>query len=93
MLLAGFWAQAQTNSLVLPSSDPSGSSSCSEMTCEFGASCVEVNGFAHCECPSLLCTEANTTKVRGRVRTAEQGKESSRGLPELGIKSQRGFLL
>ncbi|KAJ6658757.1 hypothetical protein lerEdw1_019678, partial [Lerista edwardsae] len=45
--------------------DPSAPSSCSEMACEFGASCVEVNGFAHCECPSLLCTEANTTKVCG----------------------------
>ncbi|XP_063001126.1 agrin [Elgaria multicarinata webbii] len=45
--------------------DPSAPSSCAEMTCEFGASCVEVHGFAHCECPSLLCTEANTSKVCG----------------------------
>ncbi|XP_077787491.1 agrin isoform X2 [Podarcis muralis] len=45
--------------------DPSAPSSCTEMVCEFGASCVEVNGFAHCECPSPLCTEANMTKVCG----------------------------
>ncbi|XP_077168348.1 agrin isoform X5 [Paroedura picta] len=45
--------------------DPSAPSSCAEMTCEFGASCVEVNGFAHCECPSPLCTEGNVTKVCG----------------------------
>ncbi|KAL8198390.1 UNVERIFIED_CONTAM: hypothetical protein K2H54_008605, partial [Gekko kuhli] len=45
--------------------DPSAPSSCAEMTCEFGASCVEVNGFAHCECPSPLCTEGNMTKVCG----------------------------
>uniref|UniRef100_A0A7M4E3Z4 Agrin n=1 Tax=Crocodylus porosus TaxID=8502 RepID=A0A7M4E3Z4_CROPO len=45
--------------------DPSAPKSCHEMICEFGASCVEVNGFAHCECPSPLCTEANMTKVCG----------------------------
>uniref|UniRef100_A0A8D0BR09 Agrin n=1 Tax=Salvator merianae TaxID=96440 RepID=A0A8D0BR09_SALMN len=45
--------------------DPSAPSSCEEMVCEFGASCIEVNGFAHCECPSPLCTEANMTKVCG----------------------------
>nr|XP_009940178.1 PREDICTED: agrin [Opisthocomus hoazin] len=45
--------------------DPSAPKSCEEMNCEFGASCVEVNGFAHCECPSPLCSEANMTKVCG----------------------------
>ncbi|NWY00427.1 AGRIN protein, partial [Nothoprocta ornata] len=45
--------------------DPSAPKSCEEMSCEFGASCVEVNGFAHCECPSPLCSEANMTKVCG----------------------------
>nr|XP_033777434.1 agrin isoform X2 [Geotrypetes seraphini] len=45
--------------------DPSAPKSCSEMRCEFGASCVEVGGFAHCECPSLLCIQANVTKVCG----------------------------
>uniref|UniRef100_A0A8C8SKM8 Agrin n=1 Tax=Pelusios castaneus TaxID=367368 RepID=A0A8C8SKM8_9SAUR len=45
--------------------DPSAPKSCHEMICGFGASCVEVNGFAHCECPSLLCVEANVTKVCG----------------------------
>lgn len=47
----------------LPNPDPSAPKSCEEMSCEFGASCVEVNGFAHCECPSPLCSEANMTKV------------------------------
>lgn len=50
----------------LPAPDPSAPKSCEEMSCEFGASCVEVNGFAHCECPSPLCSEANMTKVCGR---------------------------
>ncbi|ETE60825.1 Agrin, partial [Ophiophagus hannah] len=45
--------------------DLSAPSSCAEMTCEFGASCVEVNGLPQCECPSLLCTEADTSKVCG----------------------------
>uniref|UniRef100_A0A8C5SY80 Agrin n=1 Tax=Laticauda laticaudata TaxID=8630 RepID=A0A8C5SY80_LATLA len=43
--------------------DLSAPSSCFQMTCEFGASCVEVNGLPQCECPSLLCTEADTSKV------------------------------
>nr|XP_023685478.1 agrin-like isoform X3 [Paramormyrops kingsleyae] len=38
-------------------------SSCAEMECKFGASCVEVNGQAHCECPSPDCDERNRTKV------------------------------
>ncbi|XP_065277420.1 agrin [Emys orbicularis] len=45
--------------------DPSAPKSCRELSCEFGASCVEVSGFAHCECPSPLCMEANMTKVCG----------------------------
>uniref|UniRef100_A0A8D2KTG3 Agrin n=1 Tax=Varanus komodoensis TaxID=61221 RepID=A0A8D2KTG3_VARKO len=45
--------------------DPSAPASCAEMACEFGASCLEVNGVAHCECPSPLCTEANMSKVCG----------------------------
>ncbi|XP_064586830.1 agrin isoform X4 [Zonotrichia leucophrys gambelii] len=45
--------------------DPSAPRSCEELSCDFGASCVELNGFAHCECPSPLCPEANTTKVCG----------------------------
>uniref|UniRef100_A0A452IZQ9 Agrin n=1 Tax=Gopherus agassizii TaxID=38772 RepID=A0A452IZQ9_9SAUR len=45
--------------------DPSAPKSCRELSCEFGASCVEVSGFAHCECPSPLCVEANMTKVCG----------------------------
>nr|XP_045006946.1 agrin isoform X2 [Jaculus jaculus] len=38
---------------------------CVEMHCEFGASCVEEAGFAHCVCPALSCAEANATKVCG----------------------------
>ncbi|NXU35218.1 AGRIN protein, partial [Drymodes brunneopygia] len=45
--------------------DPSAPRSCKELSCEFGASCVELNGFAHCECPSPLCAEPNVTKVCG----------------------------
>ncbi|NXC09441.1 AGRIN protein, partial [Orthonyx spaldingii] len=45
--------------------DPSAPRSCEELSCDFGASCVELNGFAHCECPSPLCSEANGTKVCG----------------------------
>uniref|UniRef100_A0A673LJM2 Agrin n=1 Tax=Sinocyclocheilus rhinocerous TaxID=307959 RepID=A0A673LJM2_9TELE len=39
--------------------------SCDELVCHFGASCVEVNGQAHCECPSPDCDEKNKTKVCG----------------------------
>uniref|UniRef100_A0A8C3R903 Agrin n=1 Tax=Cyanoderma ruficeps TaxID=181631 RepID=A0A8C3R903_9PASS len=45
--------------------DPAAPRSCQELSCAFGASCVELNGFAHCECPSPLCAEANMTKVCG----------------------------
>ncbi|XP_035295201.1 agrin isoform X8 [Cricetulus griseus] len=38
---------------------------CVEIHCEFGASCVEEAGFAHCVCPTLTCPEANSTKVCG----------------------------
>ncbi|XP_067096927.1 LOW QUALITY PROTEIN: agrin-like [Osmerus mordax] len=39
--------------------------SCKELDCKFGASCVEVNNQAHCECPSPDCDEKNKTKVCG----------------------------
>ncbi|XP_016158886.1 PREDICTED: agrin [Ficedula albicollis] len=45
--------------------NPSAPRSCQELSCDFGASCVELDGFAHCECPSPLCSEANATKVCG----------------------------
>ncbi|XP_056364427.1 agrin [Oenanthe melanoleuca] len=45
--------------------DPSAPRSCQELSCDFGASCVELDGFAHCECPSPLCAEGNATKVCG----------------------------
>uniref|UniRef100_A0A6I8PQH2 Agrin n=1 Tax=Ornithorhynchus anatinus TaxID=9258 RepID=A0A6I8PQH2_ORNAN len=45
--------------------DPSAPKSCTELNCKFGATCVEVDGFAHCSCPSPLCPEPNVTKVCG----------------------------
>ncbi|XP_052397370.1 agrin isoform X3 [Carassius gibelio] len=39
--------------------------SCDELVCKFGASCVELNGQANCECPSPDCDEKNKTKVCG----------------------------
>uniref|UniRef100_A0A671RYE7 Agrin n=1 Tax=Sinocyclocheilus anshuiensis TaxID=1608454 RepID=A0A671RYE7_9TELE len=44
---------------------PEAPKSCDELVCHFGASCVEVNGQAHCECPSPDCDEKNKTKVCG----------------------------
>ncbi|KAM8829956.1 agrin isoform 2-T2 [Synchiropus picturatus] len=42
-----------------------GPKTCEELTCHFGASCIEENGQAHCECPSPDCNERNKTKVCG----------------------------
>uniref|UniRef100_A0A8C1I0U8 Agrin n=1 Tax=Cyprinus carpio carpio TaxID=630221 RepID=A0A8C1I0U8_CYPCA len=47
------------------STGPEAPKSCDELVCHFGASCVEVNGQAHCECPSPDCDEKNKTKVCG----------------------------
>ncbi|XP_076596612.1 agrin isoform X8 [Chaetodon auriga] len=44
---------------------PEAPTSCEELVCSFGASCIEVNGQAHCECPSPDCDEKNKTKVCG----------------------------
>ncbi|XP_041654651.1 agrin isoform X4 [Cheilinus undulatus] len=44
---------------------PEAPTSCEELECNFGASCIEVNGQAHCECPSPDCDEKNKTKVCG----------------------------
>uniref|UniRef100_A0A8C2HTD8 Agrin n=1 Tax=Cyprinus carpio TaxID=7962 RepID=A0A8C2HTD8_CYPCA len=44
---------------------PEAPKSCDELVCHFGASCVEMNGQAHCECPSPDCDEKNKTKVCG----------------------------
>ncbi|XP_071370587.1 agrin-like, partial [Centroberyx affinis] len=44
---------------------PEAPTSCDELECSFGASCVEVQGQAHCECPSPDCDEKNKTKVCG----------------------------
>ncbi|XP_070824522.1 agrin isoform X6 [Chaetodon trifascialis] len=44
---------------------PEAPTSCVELVCSFGASCIEVNGQAHCECPSPDCDEKNKTKVCG----------------------------
>uniref|UniRef100_UPI0040386C35 agrin-like n=1 Tax=Callospermophilus lateralis TaxID=76772 RepID=UPI0040386C35 len=43
--------------------DPSALVTCAEMHCEFGASCVEEAGSAHCIYPALTCPEASATKV------------------------------
>ncbi|KAI5612251.1 agrin isoform X10 [Silurus asotus] len=39
--------------------------SCAELQCLYGSSCVEENGYVHCECPSPDCEETNKTKVCG----------------------------
>uniref|UniRef100_A0A673BNN9 Agrin n=1 Tax=Sphaeramia orbicularis TaxID=375764 RepID=A0A673BNN9_9TELE len=39
--------------------------SCDDLECNFGATCVMVNGQANCECPSPDCDEKNKTKVCG----------------------------
>ncbi|XP_073731347.1 agrin isoform X3 [Misgurnus anguillicaudatus] len=44
---------------------PAAPKSCDALKCDFGASCVELNGQAHCECPSPDCDEKNKTKVCG----------------------------
>uniref|UniRef100_A0AAQ6AC73 Agrin n=1 Tax=Amphiprion ocellaris TaxID=80972 RepID=A0AAQ6AC73_AMPOC len=44
---------------------PDAPTSCDELECNFGASCIEVNGQAHCECPSPDCDLKNKTKVCG----------------------------
>ncbi|XP_038579256.1 agrin isoform X4 [Micropterus salmoides] len=44
---------------------PEAPTSCEELVCSFGASCIKVNGQAHCECPPPDCDEKNKTKVCG----------------------------
>ncbi|XP_078110554.1 agrin isoform X1 [Sander vitreus] len=44
---------------------PEALTSCEELVCNFGATCIEVNDQAHCECPSPDCDEKNKTKVCG----------------------------
>uniref|UniRef100_A0A668A9S5 Agrin n=1 Tax=Myripristis murdjan TaxID=586833 RepID=A0A668A9S5_9TELE len=44
---------------------PEAPTSCDELECSFGATCIMVNGQAHCECPSSDCDEKNKTKVCG----------------------------
>ncbi|KAB0399504.1 hypothetical protein E2I00_015817 [Balaenoptera physalus] len=44
--------------------DSSAPKTCAEMPCEFGASCVEEAGSAHCVCPTPACPGANATKLR-----------------------------
>ncbi|KAM8755025.1 agrin isoform 1-T1 [Acanthopagrus schlegelii] len=44
---------------------PDAPTSCEEMVCSYGATCIEVNDQAHCECPSPDCDEKNKTKVCG----------------------------
>ncbi|XP_047455653.1 agrin isoform X3 [Mugil cephalus] len=44
---------------------PEAPTSCEELLCSFGATCIEENGQAHCECPSPDCDIKNKTKVCG----------------------------
>ncbi|XP_031724780.1 agrin isoform X9 [Anarrhichthys ocellatus] len=44
---------------------PEAPASCNELVCLFGATCMEENGQAHCECPPPDCDEKNKTKVCG----------------------------
>ncbi|XP_029994258.1 agrin isoform X3 [Sphaeramia orbicularis] len=44
---------------------PEAPTSCDDLECNFGATCVMVNGQANCECPSPDCDEKNKTKVCG----------------------------
>ncbi|XP_034733623.1 agrin isoform X4 [Etheostoma cragini] len=44
---------------------PEAPTSCEELVCSFGATCIELNDQAHCECPSPDCDEKNKTKVCG----------------------------
>ncbi|XP_072222987.1 agrin isoform X2 [Leuresthes tenuis] len=44
---------------------PDAPKSCGELVCSYGATCTEVNGQAHCECPSPDCDLKNKTKVCG----------------------------
>ncbi|XP_073327034.1 agrin-like [Pagrus major] len=44
---------------------PDAPTSCEELVCSYGATCIEVSGQAHCECPSPDCDEKNKTKVCG----------------------------
>uniref|UniRef100_A0A1A7XDU0 Agrin n=1 Tax=Iconisemion striatum TaxID=60296 RepID=A0A1A7XDU0_9TELE len=44
---------------------PEAPKSCKELVCSFGATCIEVTGQAHCECPPTDCDLKNKTKVCG----------------------------
>ncbi|XP_041860203.1 agrin isoform X2 [Melanotaenia boesemani] len=44
---------------------PEAPKSCEELVCNYGATCIEVRGQAHCECPSPDCHLKNKTKVCG----------------------------
>uniref|UniRef100_A0A8C7Y6A9 Agrin n=1 Tax=Oryzias sinensis TaxID=183150 RepID=A0A8C7Y6A9_9TELE len=46
-------------------SGPEAPGSCADLVCGFGATCIVVNGQAHCECPSPDCHIKNKTKVCG----------------------------
>ncbi|XP_028266804.1 agrin isoform X2 [Parambassis ranga] len=44
---------------------PNAPTSCQDLVCSFGATCIKLNGQAHCECPSPDCDLKNRTKVCG----------------------------
>ncbi|XP_047229553.1 agrin isoform X5 [Girardinichthys multiradiatus] len=44
---------------------PNAPKSCEKLVCSFGATCIEENGQAHCQCPPPDCEIRNKTKVCG----------------------------
>lgn len=44
---------------------PEAPTSCDDLVCSYGATCIELNDQAHCECPSPDCEEKNKSKVCG----------------------------
>uniref|UniRef100_A0A8C7W7T7 Agrin n=1 Tax=Oncorhynchus mykiss TaxID=8022 RepID=A0A8C7W7T7_ONCMY len=56
--------------------------SCDELDCKFGALCDEVNGQAHCECPSPDCDEKNKTKAMRKLTSCDPSLFLSSLFPE-----------
>lgn len=55
----------QSHNVSFSYSGPEAPTSCDQLECSFGATCIEVSGQAHCECPPPDCDERNKTKVGG----------------------------
>ena len=89
----------------ISSTGPEPPTSCEELVCSYGATCIEVNDQAHCECPSPDCDEKNKTKVGLTERFATvslsglQGGNMCSHVPSLhlclcgaGVRLRRGDL-